>query len=141
MCMPAPFDSISNLADAIRMPFYTLAGQVADVHEDNLGEPEDATVHDSNDDSSGMLNPRLSHEEVFSTMQQFRDRCAGTARLLEECQGEEDCARAMMALDTCFGEIVCPTQAKKFSEDPCEETYASLTACISSYREDATAVS
>ena len=98
-------------------------------------------MDDNNDDNSGIARTKISKDEVFSTMQQFREQCAVTSQKLEECEGEEGCARAMMALDTCFGNIVCPAQAKEFSSDPCEATYASLTACISSYREDATAAS
>ncbi len=138
---PAPFDSVSNLADVVKMPLYSAAGRVADVYEDNTGVSEDNTMDGSDDYDSGMVRPALSHEEVFSTMKQFRERCTVTAKRLNDCTDEEDCARAMMALDTCFGQIVCPAQANFFSSNPCEETYESLTECIAAYRKNATALS
>ena len=132
---PAPFDSFTNFIDAVRMPFCEAMGTVADVYEDDDVEHE--PTHVDNDDS-GIKRPDVHHEEVFSTMQTFREQCQKTAEVLQKCNGEEDCARKKMALDVCFGKIICPTEANNFSNDPSEETYEPLNQCIAKFRASAT---
>ena len=132
---PAPFDSFTNFIDAVRMPFCESMGTVADVYEDDDVEHEPARV---DNDDSGIKRPDVHHEEVFSTMQTFREQCQKTAEVLQKCNGEEDCARKKMALDVCFGKIICPTEANNFSNDPSEETYEPLNQCIAKFRASAT---
>ena len=137
---PAAFDSLTNLADAIRMPFYETFGMVADVYEDDdtNDDPTSSTAaHGNVDDEggdSGVVEPKLGSDEVFKTIQHFREQCQTTATALKHCDGEEDCARKTMALDVCFGQIICPTQAAAFATDPDEDTYEGLTECISKFR-------
>ena len=137
---PAATDSVTNFIDAVRMPFSRALGTVADVYEDASEEVEvAANVADNEaDDDAGIVQPKVHHDQVFSTMQTFRKQCKETAEELKKCSGEEDCARKYMALDVCFGNIVCPAQAATFVNDPNEATYDVLTECIAKFKTEST---
>ena len=140
---PAALDSFTNFMDAVRMPFHQQFGTVADVYEDDVDETvvemEGGTdIHENERYWEGIVQPKVHHDQVFQTMQTFREQCSSAAAELNKCTGEEDCARKTMVLDVCFGNIICPAKAAAFSNDPTEETYQPLTECIAKFRAEAT---
>jgi len=137
---PAPFDSFTSFVDVCRMPLSRALGSVVDVYEDDSDDTATATSVEEKEEEydDGLVKPSVHHNDVFSTMATFRRKCTQTAEALKDCSGEEDCARKYMALDVCFGNIVCPAKATTFSGNPCEETYEPLQECLAKYKQEAT---
>ena len=141
---PAPFDSVTSLADVVRMPVYRMLGKVADVYDEPEGgarskrEGNAAASGQDKEDDDGIARPSLDHNEVFYLVQQFREKCRTAAGRLSECDGEEDCGRKKIKLDVCLGKIVCPEVAAAFVKDPGEETFEALGECIDQFSRDAT---
>jgi cytochrome c heme-lyase len=133
---PAPFDSFANFFDVVRMPFSQVMGSVADVYEDDSSE--EMGKKGEEDDDDGIVHPKIHPDFVFSAMQEFRSKCKDTAEELKKCTNELDCAKKYMALDVCFGNIVCPAEAANFVKDPSEETYEPLQECIARFKKEST---
>ena len=121
-------DSISSIFDRIRMPFFKQFGWDS---ESRLNQ--DAPVE--------KVTTKIESEKVYETVQTIMKSCKKTAELKASCNSEEDCERAQLALDFCFGKVICPKIAKEFGNDPCEEKYASMMNCIDKFQQEATGMS
>jgi cytochrome c heme-lyase len=118
-------DSIGSIFDRIRMPVYEALSWDFHVEKDDDHEVE-------------KVETNMDSQIVFDTIQSVKVQCEKSARLLSECNSQEECERAEMAFSLCYGKVVCPTIAAEFGNNPCEDTYSDLMDCLGKFQEKAT---
>ena len=71
-------------------------------------------VYNKNKNSNSEIKtvgPELSSNDVFNTIQLLKTKCEKPAMQLQNCQSEDECEKAQLAMDLCFGKIVTPKTA------------------------------
>ena len=117
-------DSFGSIVDRAKMFF------MFDENNDNKDKNSNSEIK--------TVGPELSSNDVFNTIQLLKTKCEKPAMQLQNCQSEDECEKAQLAMDLCFGKIVTPKTAKKFENDPNEETYEVMMNSIADFQKKAT---
>jgi hypothetical protein len=130
---PAALDSIASFVDVVvKMPWYRYQGNTA-YNPPSFFPPSAMKIAESK--KIALLQVQWSN---------IINKCEPFKMQLKNCESDEECSKASIALQRCTGSVVCPQVVEAFDqcieakagEDELDKAFKEIQRCLDSFRLD-----